>query len=622
MTAPLPVYAVNLPSRPERRESLCAQFAGRDEFDLHIVPGIERRNGAVGLWQTFYGIVESEAAKGTDYFIFCEDDHVFTEAYSPELLLRRIAEAETLEADLLSGGMSVARTPVEVSPGLFWVSWFNGMQFTVVFRRCYRKILAARTSRGYAADIQLSYLADRKYVMWPYISTQREFGYSDATVINDEEGRVTRFFNKTQTLLSRLHSVRRHYSAISPETVGAIMRADVSGMYIPAHVINLPERTDRLAHIRRQIEGRSGFDLRIVEASRHEIGAVGLWQSICGIVRQAKDSGEEFVLICEDDHFFTRHYSRDTFFRQIMLAGAMGMQMLSGGVGDFGNLVPLPGGIAWIDRLWCTQFMVIYRRAFDIILDAPFRPADVADDKLSALLTAKAVTVPFISEQTDFGYSDITESNNRGGMIRRHFDRARRQLRHYDMAFRQPADMPRPVAVGEYLAAPGVKALHLGCGFNRLPGWLDTDIAPDYGVTFLDVTQPFPVPDNSFDLIFAEHLAEALAPEALGEMLRECHRILRPGGTLRLTFFCADALRTMTSSRRINEFIHRFDDAYLHLTSEVCDSMTLAGFDTPAAMAHTVSSRPELADVNRFESYSTPDRYRAETATLEARKPR
>lgn len=620
MTEKIHVYAVNLAARTERRDSIISEFEGREEFELHIVPAIEHRNGPYGLWQTFYGIVEEQERQGSDFFIFCEDDHAFTEAYSKDLFFQHIQLAQSLDADLLSGGMSVCRNPVEVAPGMFWVSWFNGMQFTVMFRRCYSKILAAKTSEGYAVDIQLSYLAKRKYVMAPYISVQREFGYSDATAINEEEGRITRFFQKNEILLAKLHKVRNHYSSISPETLRTIMSADVSHAFIPTYVINLPERTDRLEHIRKEFEGRPEFDLHILEASRHEIGAIGLWQSICRIIAEAKESDEDFVLICEDDHFFTDTYNRERFLRQIMLAGAMGAQMLSGGVGDFSNLVPLHGGISWIDRFWCTQFIVIYKKAFDLILNAPFSLRDVADEKLSALLTAKMVTIPFISEQTDFGYSDITESNNHNSMIRRHFDNARAKLRHYSMAFMTATEQPKPIPICDYLASSDPKALQLGCGTNQLPGWLNTDVEPDYGATFLDVTQPIPVPDNSFDFIFSEHLIENFAPKKLKKVLAECHRILKPGGALRLTFYCADALRNMSDSKQINAFITRFAKAYLHLGKEIRTMLSESGFDEITITTPESSRHPSLQNISQHKPYLPKDQYQTETITLEAQK--
>ncbi len=49
-----------------------------------------------------------------------------------------------------------------------------------------------------------------------------------------------------------------------------------------------------------------------------------------------------------------------------------------------------------------------------------------------------------------------------------------------------------------------------------------------------DITQPLDFPDNSFDLINGRLIA-FLTPQQWTHLLQECKRILRPGGTLRLT---------------------------------------------------------------------------------------
>jgi len=45
---------------------------------------------------------------------------------------------------------------------------------------------------------------------------------------------------------------------------------------------------------------------------------------------------------------------------------------------------------------------------------------------------------------------------------------------------------------------------------------------------------PFPIPDDAFDYVFSEHVIEHLEFEESSRMLRECHRILRAGGRIRL----------------------------------------------------------------------------------------
>ncbi|WHT15790.1 methyltransferase domain-containing protein [Crossiella sp. CA-258035] len=86
-----------------------------------------------------------------------------------------------------------------------------------------------------------------------------------------------------------------------------------------------------------------------------------------------------------------------------------------------------------------------------------------------------------------------------------------------------------------YLTEVAEPRLHLGCGANILPGWFNTDARPRTPrVCPLDVTEPFPLPDESVHRVFSEHLVEHIRyPEAV-HMMRESFRVLRPGGRLRV----------------------------------------------------------------------------------------
>lgn len=89
--------------------------------------------------------------------------------------------------------------------------------------------------------------------------------------------------------------------------------------------------------------------------------------------------------------------------------------------------------------------------------------------------------------------------------------------------------------IRRYLAATSAPKLQLGSGRNYLEGWLNSDFfakPPQY--VFLDATRPFPLPDATFTRIFSEHLIEHISLNAGVQMLRECYRILKPGGRIRL----------------------------------------------------------------------------------------
>ncbi|MBI4382695.1 MAG: methyltransferase domain-containing protein [Nitrospinae bacterium] len=88
--------------------------------------------------------------------------------------------------------------------------------------------------------------------------------------------------------------------------------------------------------------------------------------------------------------------------------------------------------------------------------------------------------------------------------------------------------------IRSYLEPPGMKGLNLGCGRNLLPEWLNCDSLPIPGAVHLDASRPLPFPANVFDYVFAEHMIEHLPLPSIASLLKDCHRVLKPGGTIRL----------------------------------------------------------------------------------------
>ncbi|MCF6158773.1 MAG: methyltransferase domain-containing protein [wastewater metagenome] len=85
-----------------------------------------------------------------------------------------------------------------------------------------------------------------------------------------------------------------------------------------------------------------------------------------------------------------------------------------------------------------------------------------------------------------------------------------------------------------YVKENYIRKLQLGSGENILASWLNTDLEPRDGVFLLDVTKPLPFEKDVFDYIFFEHLIEHLEYLQGINLLKECHRILRHGGKIRI----------------------------------------------------------------------------------------
>jgi len=76
------------------------------------------------------------------------------------------------------------------------------------------------------------------------------------------------------------------------------------------------------------------------------------------------------------------------------------------------------------------------------------------------------------------------------------------------------------------------RKLNLGCAQYPLAGYINTDWSlrtPAQVVSNLD-HPPYPFASGSFDAILASHLLEHLTDPFVA--MRECHRLLRPGGVL------------------------------------------------------------------------------------------
>lgn len=211
------VYALNLSNRPDRLKNIQKQFHKKSEFNFNVVSAIKHEIGAYGQWKSLIRIVKQEIEKNSDFFIFCEDDHVFTKDYNFEYLSDSIKQADRLGADFLWGGVAYIVDAIQCTEHLFWVKIFNGLQFTVIFKRFYEKIIKADVGEGFVADFYLSEISDNKFVMYPFISRQREFGYSDITKTNNEKGHVNKLFRSTSKTLNILNKVKLFYQKIPYE---------------------------------------------------------------------------------------------------------------------------------------------------------------------------------------------------------------------------------------------------------------------------------------------------------------------------------------------------------------------------------------------------------------------
>lgn len=96
--------------------------------------------------------------------------------------------------------------------------------------------------------------------------------------------------------------------------------------------------------------------------------------------------------------------------------------------------------------------------------------------------------------------------------------------------------------------------LNLGCGRAVHPDWRNLDIVPLVdGVQACDLSKGIPFDAESADAVYHSHVLEHLRTPDAESFLTECHRVLRPGGILRIAVpdlegICRAYLRALESS--------------------------------------------------------------------------
>lgn len=151
---------------------------------------------------------------------------------------------------------------------------------------------------------------------------------------------------------------------------------------IPTYVINLKERRDRRAHIELQFENRTEFSLHFVDAVRHNTGAIGLWETIKHIILNVENSKSDYIILCEDDHVFADAYVYKDFIKELNIARGLGADILVGGPSYVNGTLPVSNNLFWVQKFTGTQFVIVFRKFYNRILEANFQDEDCADSKI------------------------------------------------------------------------------------------------------------------------------------------------------------------------------------------------------------------------------------------------
>jgi predicted SAM-dependent methyltransferase len=202
--------------------------------------------------------------------------------------------------------------------------------------------------------------------------------------------------------------------------------------------------------------------------------------------------------------------------------------------------------------------------------------------------------------------------------------------------------------IRDYLASSKLRKLHIGCGKYRIPGWLNSDINPQFrDIIYLDATKTFPFEDDSFHYVYSAHLIEHLMYQDGLSMLSECYRTLSPGGKVRIVTpdllfliklcdpdasesrnayikWATDTFIPSATSYQpalvVNNFFRAWGHKFIYDEMCLCSALEKVGFDAITQVAPNKSRDEELRGLE--DGCIPPDSFRLmESMILEGTKP-
>lgn len=212
-----------------------------------------------------------------------------------------------------------------------------------------------------------------------------------------------------------------------------------------------------------------------------------------------------------------------------------------------------------------------------------------------------------------------------------------------------------PWIIRNYLDSCSPRILQIAAGPDYQAecyrNWLNSDITNPVGCEgglysiYMDLTEDFPIPDNSFDYILSQQGIEHFTYNCAAKILRECLRVLKPRGRVRIEtpnldyFIHQYRAKDRTVPAAIHQFAKELDAPPSHLTSlnsiflqfghkYVFDIQTLSELCRECGFAHVHEVHMRETEIAPFQAAiafnpgSNPDPYYIECSfALEIEKP-
>jgi predicted SAM-dependent methyltransferase len=156
----------------------------------------------------------------------------------------------------------------------------------------------------------------------------------------------------------------------------------------------------------------------------------------------------------------------------------------------------------------------------------------------------------------------------------------------------------------------GIK-VNIGCGPLLDPGWTGIDYRSPNASIRCDIKRGLPFQDGACRFVFSEHVFEHLDLRELRCVLRECYRVLEPGGVVRIIMPSLEAYvsaymtqndafirtvldRQVSRAEMLNGVFQRVTHRFIHDFPSIQSELLAAGFSAVYHSSFRSSSYPEL----------------------------
>jgi len=383
----LNTYVINLPNRKDRLTHILDQFEGYDYFNLIITAAIRDSRGSIGLWKTVKEIFKTEANNdGNEYFLICEDDHLFTDDFDINIFINQIEIGINLQVDVLLGGVSSGRGIIKYNSELIWLDSFSGTQFMIIYKKFIPRFLESEPIDDHTIDSYISDISLRKMCFHPFISIQEDFGYSDATDKNNDR-KVSALFISCSDKINMLKKVhkRLHGGQFLSKSIQRIGYYILSGNNLVVDRERYPEISSRTI--------TDNLTVRYLNCDykTEKLDIIGCIQTCAK--KALEDRLDCFLMVPAP--LLVKELDLEYIITKIKAANKFNASILLFNCDLFNEAIGINDDLFWIDDFGASDLVVIYSSLYKSILQLDKKINNIK--KLSDLTSNKFLSYPFLN---------------------------------------------------------------------------------------------------------------------------------------------------------------------------------------------------------------------------------